>query len=278
MEKEGSDTDPTSTAIAFAASCKNTIRSSKKPTSSLQVRQELPTVPSHSIAEALHHCLSPVDPSKGRNSGRHHGSSRTGRFSASPESARTPHRSRGQDDKAHGSARNKDSAPAPESPANDASPRADYTPVFPLRPTDSETDNKATKQFNSDYDRLVHWDSHHTFPSPKLSAGHLQHLERSASAELQRIQSRILAYAPVFQRNLARERLTGFFTDATDLPPIRDLDWRTVLRFSASWCSLAKKQDSGDYEEVLWNACCLAVRLRVEDIEMDRKKRGGYYH
>lgn len=222
-------------------------------------------MPSRSIAEALHHCLSPVDLSKGRSSGsRHHGSSRT---------------SRGQDDKAHCSARNKDSTPAPESHANYRSPQADYPPSPILAPTtDCESDAKATKQFNSDYNRLVHWDSHHTFPSPKLSARHLQHLERSASAELQRIQSRISAYAPVFQRNLALERLTGFFSDATDLPPIRDLDWKTVLQFSASWCSLVKKQDSRDYEEVLWNACCLVVRLRVEDIEMDRKKRGGYYH
>lgn len=226
---------------------------------------------SRSIAETLHHCLSPADPPKGRSSGsrRHHRSSRVRH--PSPEAVRAPHHSRDHNDKTPSHPRNKDASR--ESHANDPSPRDDHPLVVPLGPADLESDSKATQKFNFDYTlpRPLGLRPHHALPTP--SPRHLSHLERADGAEFQRLEARIAAYAPVFQRNLARERLTGVFGDAVDLAPIRDLDWKTVLRFSASWCGLVGKENG----EVLGDACCLVVRLRVQEIERERKEQGGYY-
>ncbi|KAI4230004.1 MAG: hypothetical protein L6R36_000382 [Xanthoria steineri] len=235
-------------------------------------------MPSRSMAEALHHCLAPADPPKGRSSGsrRHHRSSRV--RPSSPEAVRAPHHSRDHNDKPPSPPRNKNATAGqdPHTNNNAPSPRAEPPLILPLDPATLESDSQATQKFNSDYHRLIHWDADHTMPSsPTPSPRHLSHLERAAAAELQRLEARIAAYAPVFQRNLARERLTGFFGDAVDLAPIRDLDWKTVLRFSASWCGIVGKRNGGDYGEVLWDACCLVVRLRVQEIERERKEQGG---
>ncbi|KAL9025274.1 MAG: hypothetical protein Q9180_007700, partial [Flavoplaca navasiana] len=114
-----------------------------------------------------------------------------------------------------------------ENSGSELSPTADDLPVFLyiVLEAESEADATAPKNFASDYDRLLDWNSDHRLKflkETKPSKRRLENLDRQAEEEFQRIQSRISAYRLVFSRNMARDDFKQHIDDTTDLPPIEE--------------------------------------------------------
>lgn len=239
-------------------------------------------MPVRSITEAMHDILAFAEASKGRSSAsRNHKSSRASHPNDDAKPTSSHHRSSRENDKPANSTRYNGPTRNEKHSGGNPSLAADDRSLFLYLEAEREADSRATKKFASDYDRLLNWDSDHRLKSlreAKPSKRRLEELDYQAEEEFQRIKSRMSEYGLVFQRNMARDHFKRHTGDTTDLPPIKDMDWKTVLRCSAAYCLFGRKQECSDYAEILWNACCLIVDSKYGMIKMERLERGSHYH